>query len=83
MASIACALLTLAVTLPAGLPLEFAGFDIGRKLPSPPKVISDMAEGILQLNMTPNIFWNKEGHDDVAGLGWNLQLWPQTLLRAS
>jgi len=76
MASIVCALLALAVTLPAGLPLEIAGLDIGSKLLSPPKVLSEMAEGNLQLNMTPNVFRNKEGHDDVVDLGWNLQLWP-------
>jgi len=76
MASIACALLTLAVTLPAGLPLEIAGFDIGRKLPSPPRVLSEMAEGILHLGMTPNVSREKGSHDDVVDLGWNLQLWP-------
>jgi hypothetical protein len=76
MASIACALLTLAVTLPVGLPLEIAGVDIGSKLPSPPRVLSEMAEGILKLEMMPNVSWIKEGHDDMADLGWNLQLWP-------
>jgi len=74
MASIACALLTLAVTLPAGLPLEIAGFDIGSKLLSPPRVLSEMAEGILNLEMMPNISRNKEDHDDVSDLGWKLQL---------
>jgi len=76
MASVACAMLTLAVTLPAGLPLEIAGFDIGRKLPSPPRVLSEMAEGILHLEMRPNVSWNKDGHDDEPDLGWNLRLWP-------
>jgi hypothetical protein len=76
MASVACALLTLAVTLPAGLPLEIAGFDISRKLPSPPRVLTDMVEGILHLEMRPNVSRNKDGHDDAAHLGWNLQLWP-------
>jgi hypothetical protein len=78
MASTACActLLTLAVTLPAGLSLEIAGFDIGSKLLSPPRVLSDTVKGILHLEMTPNVSRHKEGHDDVMDLGWNLQLWP-------
>ena len=108
MASIACALLTLAVTLPAGLPLGIAGLDIGSKLLSPPRVLSEVAEGskllspsrvlsevaegskllspprvlsevaegILHLEKRPNVSRNKEEHDDVADLGWNLQLWP-------
>jgi pimeloyl-ACP methyl ester carboxylesterase len=79
MASIVCALLALAVTLPAGLPLEIAGLDIGSKLLSPPKVLSEMAEGNLQLNMTPNVFRNKEGHDDVVDLDAPLDQ-QQTLL---
>ena len=74
MASIACALLTLAVTLPAGLPLEIAGFDIGSKLLAPPRVLSEMAEGILHFEMTPNVS-RKKDHEDMADLGWNLQLW--------
>ena len=82
MASIACALLALAVMLPAVLSLEIAGFDIGSKLLSPPKVLSEMAKGILHLEMTPNVSRNKEGHDDLVDLGWNLQLWPYTLPRA-
>jgi len=79
MASVACAMLTLAVTLPAGLPLEIAGFDIGRKLPSPPRVLSEMAEGILHLEMRPNVSWNKDGHDDEADLDAPLDQ-QQTLL---
>jgi hypothetical protein len=76
MASVAFALLILAVTLPAGLPLEIAGFDIGSKVLSAPRVLSEMAEGILHFEMTPNVSRKKEGHEDVADLGWNLQLWP-------
>jgi hypothetical protein len=75
MASIVCALLTLAALVPAGLPLEIAGLDIGRKMMSAPRVLSEMAEGILHLEMTPNVSRNKEGNDDAVDLGWNLQLW--------
>ena len=73
MASIACALFTLAVTLPAGLPLEIAGFDIGSKLLSPAKDLSKM-EKLLQLEMMFNASRTKGDHDDAADLGWNLQL---------
>jgi hypothetical protein len=76
MASIACALVTLALTLPAGLPLEIAGFDIGSKLLSPPRILSELAEGIPRLEMTPIVSRNMDGQDDAAELGWNLQLWP-------
>jgi hypothetical protein len=76
MASIALALVTLAVTLPAGLPLEFAGFDIGSKMLSPFRALSKVAERIPLIGMTPNISRNEEGHDDAVDLGWNLRLWP-------
>jgi glycine betaine/choline ABC-type transport system substrate-binding protein len=77
MASIACALLTLAVTLPAGLQLEIAGVDIGSKLLSPPKILSDMAKEVLQLDlMMLNISRNKEDHEDAEDLGSNLQSRP-------
>jgi hypothetical protein len=74
MAAIACALLTLAMTLPAGLQLEIAGVNIGSKLLSVPSTLSETAQGLLQLGLIPNISWHKEDHEHADDLGSKLQL---------